>query len=272
MSACLKVIALAALLPLGSAVHAEAVAKPGELDPRIRCVAYEADQVYRLQAVVGYQIDLQFEAGESFVGIAAGDLDGISYVAKEQHVFLKPRAAAVATNLTVLTDRRTYQFEYVAQPRRLDAERAAPIYALRFVYGALSPPTVNPETPAVTVEQQLSNASAVATRNDNYRYSGARSLRPDAMWDDGTQMHLHFGAGRDLPALFVREDDGTESLANISIEADEVIVHRLAARLIVRRGKLVGHIVNRVFGGGRRALPTGTVSPEVTRRTREVLP
>ena len=56
-----------------------------------------ADPLGRLQrgsglralGFVGYQTDLEFEAGENFVGLGAGDLEGISFVAQDNHLFLE---------------------------------------------------------------------------------------------------------------------------------------------------------------------------------------
>ncbi len=45
----------------------------------------------------------------------AGDMEGLSFVGQDNHLFLKPKAAKVATNLTVLTNRRHYQFDYTAR-------------------------------------------------------------------------------------------------------------------------------------------------------------
>jgi type IV secretion system protein VirB9 len=91
--------------------------------------------VYRLRGWVGYQIDLEFEPGEAFVGLAAGDIEALSFVAQDNHLFLKPKAAAVGTNLTVLTTRRHYHFDYTAQVRRSTAAGAPDaIFALRFQY------------------------------------------------------------------------------------------------------------------------------------------
>ncbi len=80
----------------------------------IRTAAYNGEEVYKLRGFVGYQIDLQFEPGEVFAGLGAGDLEGLSFVGQDNHLFLKPKAAKVATNLTVLTNRRHYQFDYTA--------------------------------------------------------------------------------------------------------------------------------------------------------------
>ena len=82
---------------------AETLPSPGLLDTRIRAAPYSADQVYGLKGFVGYQTELEIETGEAFVGLGAGDIDGLSFVAQDNHLFLKPKAAKVGTNLTILT-------------------------------------------------------------------------------------------------------------------------------------------------------------------------
>ncbi len=109
----------AAALALCTLLHsinplAETVPVRGLVDSRIRVAAYNAEEVYKLRGVVGYQIDLEFEPGETFTGLGAGDLEGLSFVGQDNHLCLKLRAAKVATNLTVLTSRRHYQFDYIA--------------------------------------------------------------------------------------------------------------------------------------------------------------
>ena len=47
-------------------------ATPAGGDSRIRTSVYDADEVYRLQGYAGYQVDLEFERGETFVGLGAG--------------------------------------------------------------------------------------------------------------------------------------------------------------------------------------------------------
>jgi type IV secretion system protein VirB9 len=237
-------------------------------DNRLRSQPFDPGRVYRLRGFVGYQIDLEFETGERFVGIGAGDIDGIGYAAEGNHLFIKPRAARVRTNLTVLTTRRTYHFDYrVVSASGPEEDSAELIYTLRFSY---------PEEPAA---RQPMDAQANASRsldqpadsppNRDYWYCGSPSLRPISAYDDGVATHLRFNPRAELPALFVRNEDGSESLLNFSVHEGEVLVHRIAHRLIVRRGLLEGCILNRGFEGVGRELSSGTVNPAVERATRE---
>jgi type IV secretion system protein VirB9 len=256
-----RIFAVLWLFAAAAAAHAETLPAKGSVDSRIRIARYDADDVYRLVGFVGYQIDLEFEPGESFVGLGAGDIEGIGFVGQDNHLFLKPKAAKVATNLTVLTSRRHYHFDYTASAARPAADAAEVIYALRFVY---------PGAPRAAAARDIDAAfaaSAAVVLNLDYWYCGHPSLRPIRASDDGVQTRLRFDAHAELPAVFVRNDDGSESLLNFSMDGADLVVHRVAHRFALRRGGLTGCIVNRGFNGGGARLESGTVSPGVRRAT-----
>jgi type IV secretion system protein VirB9 len=262
--------AICALLYLTNAA-AESVPLRGTVDSRIRIAAYNGDEVYKLRGFVGYQIDLEFEPGETFTGLGAGDLEGLSFVGQDNHLFLKPKAAKVATNLTVLTSRRHYQIDYIALSQRPAADDRDVIYALRFTYAPSSAQSAA-EAAAKLLESQLDNASATRPQNIDYWYCGQPVLRPVAASDDGVHTRLRFAANSDLPAIFVRNEDGSESLLNYSMDAGDIIVHRVAKQFILRRGKLTGCVVNQGFIGGGTRLGSGTVAPNVERRVQGGVP
>jgi type IV secretion system protein VirB9 len=244
-----------------------AVAPAAFTDPRIRTVAYAADEVYRLKGYVGYQIDLEFDSDEIFVGLGSGDLEGLTFTAEGNHLFLKPRSGGVDTNLTVLTNRRTYHFDYISSEHLSDAVAGDVIYVMRFAY-----PQRQSEQTALALEQRLATAAETRGHNRNYSYRGSPELKPVAAWDDGVEMRLRFASQQELPAVFVSNDDGSESLLNFSIDSGEVVVQRVARHFVVRRGRLRGCIFNQGFTGGGERLESGTVAPSVERVTKGVRP
>jgi type IV secretion system protein VirB9 len=246
---------------------AGAVSADPAADNRLRSVVYSADEVYRLRGYAGYQIELEFEPGEGFVGLGAGDVEALAFVAQDNHLFVKPKAINVHTNLTVLTTRRSYHFDYSVGATPPDPGHRDVIYVLRFVYVRV--PAPDPSA-VVSSDVALAQAAAARSHNTDYWYCGRAALQPIAAWDDGVHTHLQFNARAELPALFVRNDDGSESLVNFSVEQSEIVIHRIARQFVLRRGALTGCIVNRGFSGGGEALNSGTVAPEVQRRTREV--
>lgn len=252
-----------------ASVQAESLPAAGHLDQRIRTATYDENEVYRLYGVVGYAIELIFEPGETFEGEGGGDLDGISIGAHTNHVILKPKAVNVGTNLVLYTNRRAYRLEYSASARTEDVPDL--MYAVRFVYPA-APVKVTAPSAQSLVQKDFVAARQARPHNLDYWYCGDASLKPVAAVDDGVQTRLTFGARSDLPAIFLANADGSESLLNFSIEGGEVVIQRVAARFIVRRGKLTGCIVNRAFSGGGSRLSSGTIAPGVERVSRGAAP
>lgn len=253
------VIAFLLLLCAGDAL-AESVPLRGVADSRVRTAVYDTNEVYRLYGYVGYEIDLQFEAGEYFVGLGAGDIEGLSFVSQDNHLFIKPKAQKVSTNLTVITTRRPYQFAYTASALRPREGDSDVIFAVRFRY-----PPGNGDAVADAVSRMLEQAPATRSRNVDYGYCGSQAVKPVAASDDGVHTRLTFAAKAEQPGIFVLNEDGSESLLNFSMDGDEVVIHRVVRQLVVRRGKLTGLIVNKSFSGSGDRLESRTVSPSVKR-------
>jgi type IV secretion system protein VirB9 len=264
---------VAALLAIALALTAgaETLPKSGSDDPRIRTALYSPDEVYRLYGYVGYHLDLEFEADETFESLSGGDLEGLTYSAHGNVLTLKPKVAYTEMNLAVTTSKHRYYFEYSVSAHRPNPDAAPVMYTVRFTY-----PPAHTSGDGLTDEQRLQLELAKARqnrpRNTDYWFCGDKAVKPTAASDDGIQTRLTFAARSELPALFVRNDDGTESLLNFSIDQGDVLIHRVAARFIVRRGRLTGCIVNKGFAGGGDILKSGTVAPDVTRERKDVHP
>ncbi len=97
-------------------------------------------------------------------------------------------------------------------------------------------------------------------------------MRPVAASDDGVHTRLSFAANADLPAIFVRNDDGSESLLNFSMDAGDVVMHRVAKRFVLRRGKLTGCIVNGDLPAAARAWNPEPWRPMSSGGCRDVVP
>ena len=264
-------VIVAAALSLSLIAHAEVLPERGHVDERIRTALYSTDEVYRLYGYVGYHLDLEFEADETFASLSGGDLDGLTYSAHANVLTLKPKVAATEMNLAVTTNKRRYYFEYSVSARRPASSTDPVMYAVRFSYPK---PPASPDglTEEERLKLELAKAREARPRNTDYWFCGDKSIKPTAAFDDGVQTRLSFAARSELPVLFVRNDDGSESLLNFSIDQGDVLVHRVAARFIVRRGRLVGCIVNKGFVGSGERLKSGTIAPDVTRERKDPHP
>ena len=254
--------------------EAAVVPPPGAVDPRVREVEYREGEVVSLTGYVGYHIDLELEPEERLVALGAGDAGGLEVAADGPHVFLKPKAADVATNLTLVTSRRVYYFDYRSYEAQPPARAA--VYALRFRYPAVDAKSAPVATPlafesggtAGTAPEPAAPTQAPRVVNREYWYCGSGWLRPVEAEDDGVQTRLRFASRGEWPAIFVAEPDGSETLANFHVEGTTAVLHRVAARWVLRRGGLVGCVENRGYGGAGAYVPDGTRDAAVARERR----
>jgi type IV secretion system protein VirB9 len=267
----LTVSVFAIFLGINGRILADALPMRGATDARIRTALYSPDEVYRLYGFVGYALDLEFASNEVFVGLSAGDPEAVTYSAHENVLTLRPKAASSQMNLTVSTSKRRYYFEYSIAARSMSRMADEAMYAVRFMYPA-SPTGEESMTPEQRVARDLALAQKSRPRNVDYWFCGNSAIKPVAASDDGVHTRLTFAAKAELPAIFVSNEDGSESLLNFSMDAGDVVIHRVASRFIVRRGRLTGCIVNQGYAGSGERLESGTIAPEVTRERKDISP
>ncbi len=267
----LGVCTVALVLGINAPLHADSLPMRGVTDSRIRTVLYSPDDVYRLYGFVGYALDLEFASDEVFVGLSAGDPEALTYSAHENILTLRPKAASSQMNLTVSTTKRRYYFEYRIEARSMSRFADEAMYAVRFMYPA-NPAAKDSLTPEQRVARDLALAQKNRPRNVDYWFCGNGAIKPVAASDDGVHTRLTFAPKAELPAIFVSNDDGSESLLNFSMDSGDVVIHRVASRFILRRGRLTGCIVNKGYAGSGERLESGTIAPDVTRERKESSP
>ena len=232
-------------------------------DPRIRSIRYLPDAVVEITGHVGFATTVFFHPDEIVESVAIGD-DAWHIAPEANRISLKPKGddpysgAGGAqyesdTNMTVWTDRRVYFFELrTSRPR--DTQHVT--YAVRFIYPAEPDPVPTAEDRRRQAGRALLTTGTVDTvaaagrrsgrvdehRNRHhwtYSWSGSTALRPVGAFDDGRFTYLRFPEGSPLPAIYIGEEDGTESIANLHIREHWVVIHRVASRLVLRDGGLV---------------------------------
>lgn len=231
-----KILPLLATAIMSLSAHAEWVPEPTATDQRIRQVVYNASEVYELSGSYRYTTTIEFEKGETVQYLTLGDTIAWQAHPIGRRVHLKPVEQRAATNLTVVTDRRTYYFRLTAaaQKDRFDAT-----YLVRFSYGSEGDIVVNPgavRKPA-DAPQQDDPATRVKVRNCNYSVSGSRSINLLRACDDGVFTYLEFAEHASLPAFFAVDPDGSEAVVNYRMEGKYVVVERTASLYTLRDGK-----------------------------------
>lgn len=269
------------LLLIGLLVPAMAMAEitppKGDYDPRVRIVDYNPLNVVKLATFYGVSTHVQFADGETIRDVAVGDDQAWKVVPRGSHLFIKPQAEKADTNVTVITDKRTYQFALVVQPRAVKDSTAWAdpnlIFSLAFRYpdeeAAKAAASAQKEALQARLGEIKSKLSDATKEGQNFDYwvAGSEEISPTAARDDGRFIYLTFTNNRDMPAVYSVDEQGNEALINTNvIDGNTIVVQRLVRRLILRKGIAVASVVNKSFDlGGGMDNTTGTVSPDVER-------
>ncbi|MBZ2207144.1 P-type conjugative transfer protein VirB9 [Massilia soli] len=262
-------LAVALLLPAGAALSLT-TPKPGKHDPRVRYVDYNPADVVKLVAHFGYQIDIVLAEGESVLprGIFMGDKDAWTFATQGNHVLVKPKEENGRTNMTILTNRRAYSFDLSSHWRKSGrSDRRDMYYQVNFRYPREDAARSSQSALRLAEQQRLAErlGQSHPTVNTNYHVQGSADLAPDEASDDGTFTRLTFKGNRDIPAIFIINADGSESLVNRTVEGKTVVIHALARKFILRKGGAVACVFNESFDPVGRGHPAGATMPGVQR-------
>ena len=195
--------------------------QPGAGDPHLQSVDYNSGQIVQLYGAPGYELTLELSPDEQVQNVALGDSSAwqVNVDHGGDRLFLKPTSANVATNMTVITSVRVYNFDLVAF-----AEPASDMpYTVHFRYPA--PPT----TPFGYVD-----VSQLRRSLSRYKISGDKSLRPDSVSDDGEHTYISWSREKPIPAVYAIGDSGQEVLANGAMRDDVYVVDGVPGQLDFR--------------------------------------
>ena len=120
------------------------------------------------------------------------------------------------TNLEVITDAHHYAF--LLSPLSGPDDAA---YVVRFLY-----------PPATQVPD-----GAVVAMDSTYKLSGARSLWPIAIADDGRSTSIRWAPETALPAVFAEDARGQEALVTGRMTGDNLVIDGVAPHYIFRLGR-----------------------------------
>lgn len=102
-------------------------------DSRIKTYIYSPNDVYLLVLHYGFLSHIEFAKNESIETITLGDSFAWKVTPLGNRLFIKPLERNIRTNMTIITNKRTYQFDIVAK-ELLNGEEKDLVYVIRFQY------------------------------------------------------------------------------------------------------------------------------------------
>ncbi|MBI1404369.1 MAG: type VI secretion protein [Porphyrobacter sp.] len=226
-------------------------------DPRLRTLVFDEAQVVKIEGKVLVQTTIKFAPDEMIENVAIGDSTAwqVQPNKAQDILFVKPLEPSARTNMTVVTDKRTYLFDLVASPKN------APLYVLQFRYPELEKAAEEARLAAAAeAEAEAARLSAspaeMAAAKDPYAVSdpanlnfqwaqaGTRELLPERAYDDGEAVFLTWAAGTPIPAILVLNADGEEGPVNYTTRGETVVVDGVPPTIILRSGRDTATLTN----------------------------
>ncbi len=256
------------LLPLAAPALAVQPSYPAPGDARIRFVNYDAANVVKIVARYGRQTFVKFADDERIEDLGGGDTAAweIGVAQRANSFFIKPKDRSPNTNITVITNKRFYNFELQLDTGKMPNN----MYMVWFSYPSDEAKARSAADTRKRTEELLKNGGARLAQNRNYMMQGSDAIGPIEAWDEGQFTYLRFAPRADFPAVYYVDEDGSEHLAPNHPDDDLIVVHRVAKKLVLRKGNLVTCIFNESFDPVGVKRPTNTRSPAVERVMRGV--
>ena len=204
-------------------------------DSRIRSVAYDPEQIVRIVGKSGIQSTIEFATDEKIENVAVGDSSKwqITPNRRASLLFVKPLAAHSRTNMTVVTDKRTYMFDLVA-----GEASAAAVYALKFSYPNEKKAEAPKPAQQVATANSRPTAAAVAEKlHFDWKSTGNKALLPARVFDDGSSVYLAWDKETPLPAILTQNEDRQEGPVNYQLRGEYIVITPVPANLVLRYGK-----------------------------------
>lgn len=243
MTRALLAAALLAAAPLALAAPARAD------DARLVERLYSPDEVVTIQGHTNVQATIRFEDDEHIENVAIGDSQKwqVTPNRRANLLFVKPLTERAATNMTVVTDKRTYLFDLVASPANRN-----PLYVLSFTYPEEPEEVQQAEAAEVEGPNPVELAAATdpyavvdpALLNHAWGKRGDRKLLPAAIYDDGNATFLTWPAGTPLPAILIKDHKGDEGPVNYAVRGDVIVVDGVPREIVLRSGEDSATLLN----------------------------
>lgn len=243
-------LALAALLasgayaapsksPKGRDLAAESIAAPTE--DRIRTYTYNRAIIFKLYGTVNKHIHVELEEGESMAyKPIMGDTVQWRFTGGGRHLFFKPINAGVRTTLTVITNKRTYEFELISVTEDRSVFQKIifdyPDSDLEFKLQATQ--IVNAQkTESARLSSQVIQPSVDPTSfNYDYDVVGNAAWKPLDVSSDDKFMYIRMPITQASPAVFLLDGDNKPSLVSFRPKGNYIVVERLANALLMKIG------------------------------------
>ncbi len=234
---------------------------PITTDSRIRTLVYNPNEVYELKFYYNYQSFIEFAEDEEIEMISIGEAFAWRLTPSGKRLFVRPLEIAAHTNMTIITNKRTYHFDIRSDEFNGKADEDL-VYTVRFFYPQVGQPlpippqlavpnvaAKAPPIPRSIIKTPIPGAKlteklpGIIQRNPenvelNFDYSLAgksENIVPLKVYDDGTETFFQFANDNlVIPSISLVDISGNEQPLTYTISDNYVAVPAVGRQLTLR--------------------------------------
>ncbi len=244
---------------------------PVNIDSRIKTLIYNPNEIYTLNLKMGFQSIIEFSIDESVELISIGDPYPWKLTPIDRRLFIKPIQIGTRTNLTVITNKRTYLFDIISDTTSSNNDFDV-IHVVRFFYpqtpidkskyslnnylsdkeGTMmqnlmdSQGLENESTGNTTLKNSSTekNIKRVAV-NLNYSFVGEyNEITPIEIFDDRNDTFFRFKSNNNSPKIYSISKTGRRKLLKQKIIGDFIVVPGVHTKFHIKHGVYENYIYN----------------------------
>lgn len=235
MKSKLVFVSLFFLLFVGIGFNLNAEEIPTTIDSRMKTIIYNPNEVFDLKFCYGFQAFIEFSEDEEIEIITLGESYPWKLTPIGKRLFIRPLQVNVNTNMTIITTKRTYQFQ-ISSSNYEDGVDENLIYSVKFFY---------PDTTKKYTETKIKNKENIfeldlnnPDLNFDYVMTGnIQDLSPIKTFDDGIKTYFEFKNNNAyIPTIYAVDINGNETKLEYEIKGNFVVVDSVQMQFSLRDG------------------------------------
>ncbi len=229
-----------------SSLRAEEI--PTTIDSRMKTIIYNPNEVFDLKFCYGFQAFIEFSEDEEIEIITLGESYPWKLTPIGKRLFIRPLQVNVNTNMTIITTKRTYQFQIKSSDYE-DGVDEDLIYSVKFFY----PDTTKKYTETKNKSKESIFELNLNDPNLNFDYvmtGNIQDLSPIKTFDNGVKTYFEFKNNNAyVPAIYAVDVNGNETKLDYEIKGNYVVVDSVQMQFSLRDdGELLCIFNNAIIG------------------------
>ncbi len=225
--------------------------QPVGSDARIRAYNFQPNTVYEYVGFLKVASRIDLDPEETIQSLTMGDQTGWQINPVGNTLFLKPIELDATTNMTIITNLRTYYFElYSREAKSIEDNELA--FTTYFNYSDIDDANVDAGFVEFEPEDEKHDSYVpdpvkdAPMLNFSYTMSGSKTVSPLEVFDDGEFTYFKFkDINADYPAIFQVLPNGDEALINFRVSKEGyVVVEMVTSQYTLRFGNQIVCVFN----------------------------